>query len=810
VRSTSLKSTRSNAERKRAGTKGSRTRRKVTKTTDQSARSTTKRARRRAQSRTGRTKQAGSGVRPTRSRTGRSTTWRSKEGPSVRDVIHVLSQVRGRSATLATIARRLGIKGRRRSSLRELLDVLLEEGRLAREKGGRYALPEAPPVVHGRYRGRGRGHGGSRGGYGFITRDDGGPDLYVSQENAGSALNGDEVSAAVRWPAAEEGPAGAVIGVERRAREAVVGTFRELAEGGVVEPRDRRIAARFRVSERARRGAREGDLVVAHVVEWPGEGRSAEAEVTEIIGPPGAPGTDGAAIAKSFGFAMEFPPDALEEAEALPEVIAEEDLRGRRDLRDALTYTIDPERAQDFDDAISVERTERGFRIGVHIADVSHYVGEGSAIDEEARKRGTSVYLVDRTIHMLPARISSELASLKSGADRLTRTVELEIDDAGKVRTHRQFRSVIRSRARLTYEEAQELIDSLSKGSPAPRSKPSPGGGSADFRCSSSGGTGAAAGEIAESLGLAASVAQRLREQRMARGSLDLPLPEFEIDLDDDGHVRGVRKVGRLASHRLIEEFMIAANEAIAKGLRAKGLPVLYRVHEPPAREKIEALASAAGSLGYQFAARAQGTGPFQRLLRLAAGTGEEVLIATLVLRSMKRARYAVDNVGHFALASRCYTHFTSPIRRYPDLCVHRLLGRRRPRKEGEPAALRKKLERVALLSTEQEWHAEAAERLSVRSKIIESLTGRVGEEVAAIVTKVFPSGMFVYLEEVDLESFVQVESLGDDYYRYNRHSQSLVGRRTGRRFGLGERVELCLARVDLDAEELELVLAAP
>lgn len=805
-----MKSSRADAERKRAGTKGTRTRRKAAKRTSQSARSRTKVAPRRAQSSTSRTKHAGSGARPTGSRSVRSTAPRSKEGASARDVIRILSQMKGRTGTFATIARRIGIKGRRRSSLRELLDALVEEGRLAREKGGRYALPEAPPVVHGRYRGRGRGHGGCRGGYGFITRDDGGPDLYVSQEDAGTALNGDEVTAAVRWPGGEEGPAGAVIAVERRARETVVGTFRELAEGGVVEPRDRRIAARFSVSERARHGAREGDLVVAHVEEWPGEGRSAEARVAEIIGPPGTPGTDGAAIAKSFGFAMEFPPEALEEAEGLPEVIAEEDLKGRRDLREALTYTIDPERAQDFDDAISVERTERGFRIGVHIADVSHYVREGSAIDEEARRRGTSVYLVDRTIHMLPARISSELASLKSGVDRLTRTVELEIDDAGKVRKQRQFRSVIRSRARLTYEEAQELIGALSNGSPAPESKLSRSGGSAESRRSSSRGAGAAAGEIARSLVLAESVAQRLRGQRMSRGSLDLPLPELEIDLDENGHVRGVIKVTRLASHRLIEEFMIAANEAIAKRLRAKGLPVLYRVHEPPAREKIEALARAAEVLGYPFPARAQGTGPFQRLLRRAAGTGEEVLVATLVLRAMKRARYAVDNVGHFALASRCYTHFTSPIRRYPDLCVHRLLARRRPRKEGEPAALRRKLERIALLSTEQEWHAEAAERLSVRSKIIESLSGRVGEEVSTIVTKVFPSGMFVYLEEVDLESFVPVESLGDDYYRYDRRSQSLVGRRAGRRFGLGERVELCLARVDVDAEELELVLGAP
>ncbi|KPL05842.1 hypothetical protein AMJ71_10680 [candidate division TA06 bacterium SM1_40] len=708
------------------------------------------------------------------------------------DVVDVLGQVRGRSATFATIARRLGVSGRRRSALRELLAVLEQEGKIVRKERGRYALPDIPRVVSGTYRGRGKGQGGSRGGYGFVTRENGGRDIYVAQADAGAALDGDTVTVSVRWPPGAPGPAGEVVAVERRARDVIVGTYRRYGRHGLVEPKDRRMAVRFAVSDAESGGASDGDLVVARVVRWPGEGVALEAQVTEVLGPPEQPGMDGVAIARSFGLPLEFPADVLEEAATLPDAITDDDLAGRHDLRAALTYTIDPERAQDFDDAISVQQTERGYRVGVHIADVSHYVVEGSAIDGEAFDRGTSVYLADRTLHMLPPRLSADLASLKSGTDRLTRSVELEIDDSGRVVKHRYFRSAIRSRARLTYEEAQDVIDRASKGGRSRRA----------------GSTGPATEEIAESLRVADAVARLLRSRRFARGSLDLELPEVEVDVNEAGRPRAVRNVARLSSHRLIEEFMIAANEAVAKRLRAKGLPTLYRIHEPPSREKLEALSEVAGRLGHRFSARAGGTKPFQQLLDRTRGTAEGVLVAILVLRTMKRARYAVDNAGHFALASRCYTHFTSPIRRYPDLVVHRLLGRRRrPRRERDAPRLRRQLERIALRSTQQEWLAEEAERLSVRAKIIQYLAGHLGEEFSAIITRIFPSGVLAYIEDFDVESFVPVENLEDDYYRYDSRSQTLLGRRHGRRLALGGRVTLSLARVDVQGDELDLVM---
>ncbi len=477
---------------------------------------------------------------------------------------------------------------------------------------------------------------------------------------------------------------------------------------------------------------------------------------------------------------IDFPPAVLREAEKVARRgIRPEDLDGREDFRDTLCFTIDPEDARDHDDALSVRRTDGGLEIGIHIADVSWYVKEGSGIDREALDRGTSVYLVDRVIPMLPEALSSDLCSLVPGHDRLTLSVVLEFDDRGVVRERRFVRGVIRSAHKLSYEEAQRILDQGAAGQR--RAKPA-----------------------AEALRDLAMIARKVRRARQAAGAVDFAIPEAEVILDEAGEPLEIRARRRLEAHRIIEDLMILANETVASHGLAEGLALIYRIHEDPDPDRLEKLRDLAGFFGLSLPKATVGPADLSRLLDEARGTPHEYLISTVTLRSMKRARYATDNVGHFGLASHAYVHFTSPIRRYPDLVNHRALVRWL---KAAPPKADEGLKEVARHSSDMERRAQEAERESVEAKTIRFMQRHVGDVFEGTIAGVTSFGLFVALDEVFAEGLVRLGSLVDDYYTYDADAHAVSGRRTRKRYRLGDRVAVQVVRVDAESRTIDLEL---
>jgi ribonuclease R len=490
---------------------------------------------------------------------------------------------------------------------------------------------------------------------------------------------------------------------------------------------------------------------------------------------------DVASIIHGHELPVEFPDEVEAEAAALhARGITAAELEGREDLRELLVFTIDPADAKDHDDALSIRALEDGtWEVGVHIADVSHYVRPGTALDLEALARGTSIYLVDRVIPMLPHALSSDLCSLRPGEDRLALSVLLTLDGEARVQRHRLVRAVIRSRHKLAYEQAQAVLD---------------GGARIDV-------------ETDTALGQLVALSRALRRDRQERGSLDFDLPEARVILGSAGEPTDIQRVPRLESHRLIEDFMLLANETVARQGSAARAPFLYRIHEKPDEGRLEQLREFAGTLGYRLG---KGTPrDLQRLLVQAAGRPDEALLATVVLRSMKQARYSEQNAGHFGLAAHHYTHFTSPIRRYPDLVVHRLSGQRFiDRESGGPG--NEALAEIARHSSERERVAVSAERDSVELKKVEFMQRHLGEEFDGTIGGVKAFGFFVLLDAFFVEGLVHVSSLADDYYLFLEDQYALVGENSRRRFRLGDRVRVRVAAVNLEERQIDFLLAAP
>jgi ribonuclease R len=480
---------------------------------------------------------------------------------------------------------------------------------------------------------------------------------------------------------------------------------------------------------------------------------------------------------------VEFPQEVIDAAEAMRQRgITEADLQGREDLRAELIFTIDPVDAKDHDDALSIKQIgDNEWEVGVHIADVSYYVTEGSIIDAEAVRRGTSIYMVDRTIPMLPHPLSSDLCSLMENVDRLAMSVMVRMDGEGNISAHKLARTVIRSRHKLAYEDAQAVID---------------GKKSVDE-------------ETDKALHALVALSRVLRQKRAARGSLDFDLPEARVVLNPEGEPTDIQKVERLESHRLIEDFMLLANEVVArKGARNK-LPFLYRVHESPDQERLAKLQLFAGTFGYKVTSgRKVSPKDLQRLLERIKGKPEERLLSTVVLRSMRQARYSHENLGHFGLAAKFYTHFTSPIRRYPDLIVHRVCAHAFLNEENVRQAMNTtNLPEIARVSSTRERVAVDAERDSIEMKKVEFMQRHVGDEFTGTVSSVTAFGFFVLLDAYFVEGLVHISSLGDDYYQFLEEQYALVGERTRRRFRLGDKVKLQVARVDVEERKIDFVL---
>lgn len=691
-------------------------------------------------------------------------------------IIDFLREDAGRPLRPVELATELEIPEGQVDDFTKLLEEMEEQGLLYRNKQQRYAVPNKINLVVGTLQ-------TIRSGAGFVVPDEGEGDLYVAREGLKSAVNGDRVIARIEKQKRDGKKEGRIVRVLKRARETVVGVYHPTKNYGFVVPEDMKMPNDVFVPPGDEGGASEGDVVVVRIENWGDEHRGPIGQVEKVLGKMGEPGVDVLAVLYGHELPVDFPQEVIDAAEAMRQRgITESDLEGREDLREELIFTIDPVDAKDHDDALSIKQIgDNLWEVGIHIADVSYYVTEGSIIDAEALRRGTSIYMVDRTIPMLPHPLSSDLCSLMANVDRLAMSVMVRMDGEGNIVAHKLARTVIRSRHKLAYEDAQGVIN---------------GEKSIDE-------------ETDQAIRGLVALSRVLREKRAARGSLDFDLPEARVVLNQEGEPTDIQKVDRLESHRLIEDFMLLANEVVArKGARDK-LPFLYRVHESPDQERLNKLQMFAGTFGYKVTSGRKVTPKdLQRLLELIKGKPEERLLSTVVLRSMRQARYSHENLGHFGLAAKFYTHFTSPIRRYPDLIVHRVCAHAFLNEENVRQAMNtSNLPEIARVSSTRERVAVDAERDSIEMKKVEFMQRHVGDEFGGTVSSVTAFGMFVLLDDYYVEGLVHMSSLEDDYYQFIEEQYALVGERTRRRFRLGDRVKVQVARVDIEERKIDFVL---
>jgi ribonuclease R len=656
------------------------------------------------------------------------------------------------------------------------LEALERDGRVLGLSGGRWALPGESGLVAGRV-------SANPGGFGFLVPDDpAAEDIYLSARGLSPAMHGDRALVRVRRRGRGGKPDGRVVRILSRGMETLLGVYRAARGRALLVPRDPRVTVPVLVARGDDGGARDGDLVVARLVAYPERNPEAVVRVEQVLGPADDPRVQTEAVIRSHGLPLDFSAPVLAAARRLPRQLAAADLRDRLDLRGLPLVTIDGENARDFDDAVLVEAFGTGFRLTVAVADVAHYVPEDGAIDREARARGTSVYFPDRVVPMLPEELSNDLCSLRAGEDRLVQVVRLDLDARGRPRAAEFADGVMRSAARLTYTEVRRaLVDR----DPAVR---------------------AALGPLVEPLELAERLAGRLLARRRARGAIDFDLPEAEILIDLRGRPEQIVRAERSVAHRLIEECMLAANEAVARELLRRRLSGLHRIHEPPDPEHIRELARFLEGFGLRLRLERGRATPaaFQAVLDAVEGRPEARLVHTVLLRSLKQARYAAEPIDHFGLAIDAYMHFTSPIRRYPDLVTHRLLRFARTGRGRIPVDL----PAIAEETSRRERVAVDAEREILQLKRVQFMQDKVGQEYDGVVSSVTGFGFFVELREVFVEGLVHISTLGDDFYELREGQHLLRGRRTRRTFRVGDPVRVAVAGASPDRRQIDFVLA--
>jgi len=662
----------------------------------------------------------------------------------------------------------------------QLLARLEGEGKIVRTRTNRYGIPERMNLIRGKLQQHPKG-------YAFLIPEDRElSDIYIHANDLKGAMNNDTVLVRITSKGSRDGRLeGEVARIVQRANEEIVGLFEHHESFGIVVPDDRRLNRDILVKPEHFRGAVTGQKVVVRMLKFP-EGRStaAEGEIVEILGHKDDPGVDILSIIRKHRLPEQFPPEVLEEAERVPDRISEADLVGRRDLRGKTIVTIDGEDAKDLDDAVCVEPLPNGnIRLGVHIADVGYYVRENTALDREAFLRGCSVYLVDRVIPMLPHRLSNGICSLHPNVDRLTMSCEMEIDPSGNVVSHDIFPSVIRTVERMSYTNVRKILVDRD---PEVMERYS---------------------GLVEQFRLMERLAMTLRAKRMARGAIDFDFAESKVIVDPSGKPIDIVKRQRSIAEQIIEEFMLAANETVAEQFHWLKVPFIFRIHEEPDPEKMFSFIEFVANFGYVVRGKGNRVHPraLQTLLEEIEGTKEQTVISTMMLRSMRQAKYDAQSLGHFGLAAEYYTHFTSPIRRYPDLVIHRIIREFLEGKltEERQDALAARMPEAARQSSERERIAVEAERETDALKKAEFMMDKIGEEFEGIISGVTSFGIFVELENT-VEGLIRLSDLTDDYYHFDEKHMVLIGERTSRVFRIGDEVRVRVARVNLDERNID------
>jgi ribonuclease R len=704
--------------------------------------------------------------------------------PSRDDILKLIKDKVHHPATARDLAQILRVPRDERVAFKRQLKSLVADGALLQIRGNRYGLADKMDLVVGRLQ-------TNPSGFGFVVPDGEAErknDIYIASQNLTDAMHGDRVVARVERRT-EKGLEGRIIRILQRSQETLVGRFEMDAGGlGYVVPFDRRVLTDIHVPSGQSSAAEAGDMVLVEITRWPTANRGPVGRVIEVLGNINEPGVDTQIIIRKHNIPDVHGEDAVEEAKRLGGTVKERDLKGRTDFRPITTVTIDGEHARDFDDAITIERLPNGnYWLGVHIADVSHYVTEGSALDEEAYERGTSVYFPERAVHMFPSELATGLCSLNPEVDRLVQSCLMEVDRRGTVVRYEMHDGVINSNARMTYTAVNAI---LTDRDPATIEQ---------YR------------ELVPMFELMHQLFEILNTRRRRRGSIDFDLPETEVVLSEFGEIEAIIPSERNVAHRLIEEFMLLANETVASHLVSQDAPALHRVHEAPDVKKVEDFEEFITTLGYSLAASGATVRPrhFQKLIDRMRGTPEERPIAALMLRTMQKARYDAAPLGHFGLAAEHYTHFTSPIRRYPDLVVHRML--RESRQGAIEGARREELEEelpeTARHTSEMERRADDAERELLQWKKVRFMADKVGDEFHGYITGVTAFGLFIELIEHFVEGLVHISSMADDYYRFVEQQHILRGENTKKTYRLGDKVLVQVVRVDMERRQVDLGL---
>ena len=694
----------------------------------------------------------------------------------VEKILAMVSDHQYRPMTVDEMAQVLGFDKQEKKVLRNTVEELLKEGSLLKIKKEKIVLPERYGVYVGRIDVNKRG-------FGFVFRGEGKGDIFVPENALKTAMNGDKVQVKlIRENAGTKRAEGEILEVLERKNSKIIGVYEQTKAFGFVSPEDQKLQHDIFISKSNRNFAETGDVVVVEITKWPEKGRNPEGIILEILGKKGDKGVDILTVVKKFNLPEAFPPKVLSYTDSLSETAEEKEFSKRRDLRGEKIMTIDGADAKDLDDAVSVVKLENGlYKLSVHIADVSHYVRENTPLDKEAFKRATSVYLLDLVIPMLPEKLSNGLCSLNPFEPKLALSCDMIIDGEGKVVEHEIYESVIESKLRATYEDVTKVLQ----------------------------------GEMNETLAKyeefvpmiedMRDLQRILEKKREKRGAIEFDFPESKIKLDKLGKPVEVSLYPREISNKIIEEFMLVCNETVSEHMFWTHMPFIYRVHEEPDEEKLKAFTEFSYNLGYPVKLYA-GIQPksLQEVLKKVEGKKEEPVLSKLLLRSMMQARYAPENIGHFGLAATYYSHFTSPIRRYPDLLIHRIIKEFLHGKIDE-----KRVRSLVPIVSEASKQASEMERVAVDAereldalKKAEFMQQHIGEVFEGIISSVTNFGLFVELPNT-IEGLVHITSLYDDYYVYDERYMTLIGERTGKEYALGEKIRVLVSNVNLDSREI-------